>query len=234
MAIVIPLKLKEGGGVTDDTKSRNEAFRAVRGDGGQTGRIAPDESEDRRGDMARRRERDGRLSRPKKAKPPKAAPRPRAVPQSAVFEAWRNAMNAKGIPTVQAPERRDVEDGNRIIEKAGSEAQAIAYAVWTVENWGTLTKKFPKLDDYGMTFGTISGGWMRSLFPMAVTAIAAPPVEGSPFFLEYMAKTVEEKAAMNPQLHHRKFQGFAEYTQAMKTHMDAQKEINTRKVPNGN
>lgn len=233
LAMVIPLSLKEAPSVSDETKSRNDAFKAVRGDTSPRESVAPARD---RGDLARRRARDDYAGKPRKTKQGASAPRPaRAAPQSPVFDAWRTAMNAKGIPTVQAPERRDVEDGNRIIEKAGSEELAVAYVKWTVENWGTLAKKFPKLDDYGMTFGTISGGWMRSLFPLSATATAGPkPIEGSEFFLAYMAKTEEEKVAMNPQDHQRSFQNYPEFSQALKAYMAAKSGINRRRVQGGN
>lgn len=217
--------------MSDVTKSRIDAFRAVREAGATKTKTAPDESDDRRGDLARRRSRDENVGRPRKSKKAGAAPKaPRAPLQSAVFDAWRNAMNAKGIPTVQVPERRDLEDAQRIVEKAGGEAQAIAYAVWTVENWAALTKKFLKLDDYGMTFGTISGGWMRSLFPESCKAIA-PKVQGSDFFVKYMGLAAEDRAEMDPTIPANKsqFQGFDELSRAIDAYHDAQHEIFLRK-----
>jgi len=194
---------KEGGEVSEDTKNRLSAFEAMRKSGSGRAKMDADAP---RSDLARRQAREDRAGKPPRSRGPNAPSAARAPLNVPVFAAWRDAMNRRGIPTVQIPERRDAEDAERIVQKAGTVEAAIAYVVWTVDNWDKLERKYPKLGDYGNTFGTISGMWMRSLFPESLK-LAKPVTSsgesvqmttGSKAFCDYMALPIEEKAALDP------------------------------------
>ena len=199
------------------TSDRLKAFQAVRGNKGTDTETRYTEREDRRGDVTRRQDRDLRAGKPRSGRGGgKGPPRAKAPLQSPVWAAWREAMRTAGFPAVNVPERRDVEDGLAIIEKAGGEAEAIAYVTWVVEHWQEVLQKFPRIEEYGgRAFHLLAGGWMRSLFPFAQDRLGAnarsPLATGSEAFRRYMALTPEEMAKTDP----RKF-GEMETTEILK------------------
>lgn len=239
----LPLRSKEEvREMSEATSDRLKAFQAVRGGKQKSENTGPDqtlgrfpEKDEGRGDLARRQERDNRAGKPRKGRPrPEGAAISRGSLRCPIFEAWAAAMKAADLWTSGVADKRDVADAKRLMDKLGpdmTEADGIAYAVWLVENWGTLTKKWPKLNEYPRTsFGIISSRWMDSFVPVwqaTATTGGGAKVQGTEFFREYMALPLEEQAVRDPQKEGR-IRDVSELMKAYDAYQDAKSEMRRR------